>query len=180
MKDLNVIPSFVPAGCTGYVQVLDVAINKPLENRIKQQANLHYKHNFEEWKAGKYSVSDRRVMLTKWVGQAWEELHKDHGSLICQTFRRLGLSLAVDGSEDHEIKVKDIPDIEVGDWHLNAGKQENVYNALDSDAVQDVVDVPASTSVAGGASYVLESEADAMSEWDSEQDGKHNLIDEDN
>lgn len=39
-------------------------------------------------------------MLTKWVGQAWRELHAEKSDLICQKFRKLGLSLAVDGSKD--------------------------------------------------------------------------------
>ena len=183
MKELNIIPSFVPAGCTGYVQVLDVAINKPLKHRIEQQANAHYEQNFKEWKAGQYSVSDRRVMLTKWVGQAWTELHKDHGELIRQTFRRVGLSLAVDGSEDREIKVKDIPDIEVGDWHLNlpASMQEDVYNALDPDGTDDVIDSSVSTTSTTQPLYVLEGEADAedLSDWDAEQDGEHEFVEED-
>ena len=194
MKNLNVIPSFVSAGCTGYVQVLDVAINKPLKHRIEQQANTHYEQNFTEWKAGKYSVSDRRVMLTKWVGQAWMDLHKDHKKLICQTFRRVGLSLAVDGSQDHEIRVKDIPDIEVGDWHLTlpAGKQEDVYNTLDPNETDDVVDSSNATGPTQPTgttqptdttqpTYVLEGEADAenLSDWDAEQDGEHEVVDED-
>lgn len=54
-------------------------------------------------------------MLTKWVGQAWQELHIEKNELICQTFRKLGLSLAVDGSEDRELSIKDLPGIVVGD-----------------------------------------------------------------
>ena len=35
---------------------------------------------------------------------------------IRQAFREVGLALPIDGSRDNEIKIKDIPDLEVGDW----------------------------------------------------------------
>lgn len=100
------------------MQVLDVAIKKPLKNRISELADIHYEENLEKWKKSSYSVGDRRIMLTEWVGQAWRELHAEQSGLIRRTFRKLGLSLAVDGSEDEEISIKDVPDIEVGDWRL--------------------------------------------------------------
>lgn len=121
---MNITTSFIPSGCTGYVQVLDVAINKPLKDRISELADLSYEENLQKWENGKYTVGDRRVMLTHWVGQAWRELHKDNGDLIRQTFRKLGLSLTVDGSEDTELKIRDLPNIEVGDWHLEEDEEE--------------------------------------------------------
>ena len=57
-------------------------------------------------------------MLTEWVSQAWREFHKDSikSELIRKTFCQVGLSLAVDESEDHELWLKDIPDVQIGDW----------------------------------------------------------------
>jgi hypothetical protein len=55
-------------------------------------------------------------MLVSWVAQAWEDLHKYDSGLIRQTFTDLGLSLPVDGSRDHEIKIKDLPGLQVGNW----------------------------------------------------------------
>jgi hypothetical protein len=37
------------------------------------------------------------------------------------TFRQIGISLNLDGSEDSEIKIRDVPDIEVGDWRRADG-----------------------------------------------------------
>ena len=37
-KALNCIPSMILGGCTGYVQVLDVAVNKPLKDHITELA----------------------------------------------------------------------------------------------------------------------------------------------
>ena len=93
--------------------MLDVSINKPLKNRISELADMSYEKNLEKWENGKYTVGDQRIMLTHWVGQAWREMHQQNTDLIRQTLRNVGLSLAVDGSEDHELKIKDIPNQEV-------------------------------------------------------------------
>ena len=68
--DLNITTSFILSSCTGYVQALDVAINKPLKDRIGKLADISYDKNFTKWEKGSYTVGDRRIMLTKWVGQA--------------------------------------------------------------------------------------------------------------
>ena len=106
------------------MQVLDVAINKPLKNRISELADIHYDENFEKWNKGSYTVGERRIMLAHWVGQAWRDIHRENASLIRQTFRKLGLSLAIDGSEDNELSIKDIPDVKVGKWRLSAGQED--------------------------------------------------------
>jgi hypothetical protein len=75
-KQINCTCSFIPGGTTGFIQVCDVAINKPLKERIAEQAELHYDQNEAKWIEGKYTVGERRVMLVSWVAQAWDDLHK--------------------------------------------------------------------------------------------------------
>lgn len=41
------------------------------------------------------------------VGQAWEDMHTEDGDMIRQAFRQVGLGLPIDGSQDHDIKIKD-------------------------------------------------------------------------
>ena len=64
--------------------------------------------------AGRYSVGQRRVFLTKWVGQAWEDMQAKDNDMIRQAFQQVGLGLRIDGSRDHKIKIKDFPNVEVG------------------------------------------------------------------
>lgn len=40
----------------------------------------------------------------------------EHKDAIIACFKNVGLSLAVDGSEDHLLKVRDCPNLTVGDW----------------------------------------------------------------
>lgn len=86
-----------------------------MKDRIGELADISYDENFAKWEKRSYTVREQQTMLTKWVGQAWKELHAEKRELICQTFRKLGLSLAVDGSEDAEISIQDLPGMEVGD-----------------------------------------------------------------
>jgi hypothetical protein len=55
-------------------------------------------------------------MLVSWVAQAWDDLHKYDSQTIIDAFRDVGLSLPIDGSQDDQIKVRDLPGLEVGDW----------------------------------------------------------------
>jgi hypothetical protein len=54
--------------------------------------------------------------MTKWVGEAWEKLHRDHKDAIIDTFKNVGLSLPTDGSKDHELSIRDLLNITVGDY----------------------------------------------------------------
>jgi hypothetical protein len=115
LKKLNTITSIIPGGCTAYLQPLDIFINKIIKNLIRDAEEQHYDDNIEEWKAGKYTKRDRRILLTHWVGQAWEVLHRDYKETIIKTFRQTGLLLNPDGTKDSEIKIRDIPHVKVGD-----------------------------------------------------------------
>jgi hypothetical protein len=37
-------------------------------------------------------------------------------NMIQQAFQQVGLGLPIDGNRDHEIKIKDFPDVQVGNW----------------------------------------------------------------
>jgi hypothetical protein len=47
-KQINCTCSFILGGTTGFVQVCDVTINKPLKDRIAKLAEIHYDAHKEE------------------------------------------------------------------------------------------------------------------------------------
>ena len=51
------------------------------------------------------TARERRVLLTKWVGEAWEELSKNK-EMIVRSFKKCGISVAADGSENSEIHLE--------------------------------------------------------------------------
>lgn len=134
LAKLNVTTLIIPRGRTIYVQVLDVSVNKIIKKYIEEFEDLHIDKNIENWKARKYSVGDRRLLMTYWVSQAWEKLHLKHKDTIIQTF--VGLSLNPDGSKDSELKIKDLPNIEVGDYRM-ANSDSNLIVIDDDITVEE-------------------------------------------
>jgi len=113
---LNVTTSIIHSSCTGYIQVLDVSVNKIIKQYIEEFEDLHIDNHIEQWKARRYSVGDRRILMTEWVAKAWEKLHIEHKDTIIKTFRQVGLSLNPDSSEDSELSIRDLPGITVGNY----------------------------------------------------------------
>jgi hypothetical protein len=112
-KKLNCTTSYIPGGCTGFVQVLDVSLNKPLKQLVTQAAEDHTDKYASWYQEGKFTISEQRVLLTQWVAIVWKRLHEEYKDTIIKTFCSVGLSLNPDGSEDHKLKIKGLRDIKV-------------------------------------------------------------------
>ena len=67
-KALKCTTSFIPSSTTGFVQVCDTVINRSLKARIEDLADQYIDKHETDWVEGKYLVSQRRILLTKWVG----------------------------------------------------------------------------------------------------------------
>jgi hypothetical protein len=50
------------------------------------------------------------------VAQAFERVHVKHKDTIIACFKSVRLSLSVDGTEDHLLKVRDCPNLDFGNW----------------------------------------------------------------
>jgi hypothetical protein len=116
LRTLNVTKSIIPGGGTAYVQPLDDAPNRIVKHLIREQEEAWIENNLEEWESSTMKLSKRRILMTHWIGNAVKILCRDYQDVIINSFRKVGLSLNPDGSEDHKIKIRDLPGIEVGDW----------------------------------------------------------------
>ena len=63
--------------------------------------------NLDGYLNGKITAGERCVLLSKWVGEAWEELSKNK-DMIERSFKKCGISVAADGSEDFEIHLEGV------------------------------------------------------------------------
>ena len=54
----------IPGGLTGYVQVLDVVVNKPFK-AYQRLSEKHMEESLEDYVGGKISASERRILMTK-------------------------------------------------------------------------------------------------------------------
>ena len=94
---LNVI---IPGGCTGYVQVADVSLNKPLKESIRQRYHQWMASDDHTFTAQGNMRAPSKEQLVQWVVESWEEIPRN---LILRSMKACGITNAEDGSEDHLI-----------------------------------------------------------------------------
>ena len=71
----------VPPGCASRVKPLDVVFNKPFKDIIRQLFEQHIDENLVNYNEGKITASQRRVLITKWVGTAWSKMSKKEDTI---------------------------------------------------------------------------------------------------
>ncbi len=64
----------VPPGCTSLVQPLDVSFNAEFKSLIDKLQTEHMHDNLDDYVSNSFTASARRVLITKWVGEAWEKV----------------------------------------------------------------------------------------------------------
>jgi len=69
-KKLNCTTSYIPRGCTSFVQLFNVSFNKLLKALVAQAAANHADKFHDQYVAGGFTVGEQRVLLTQWVGDA--------------------------------------------------------------------------------------------------------------
>lgn len=79
LKEKDIIPSLIPGGCTGLIQVLDVSVNKPFKDMLKNELDIVLDSMGEEAlhaldDATDSAIGRRRILMTKAVGAAWERV----------------------------------------------------------------------------------------------------------
>ena len=61
---------------------------------------------------GYLSASQLRILIIKWVGQAWKNINVMKESII-RTLKRCSFSVALDGSENAQVSIDSIPNYEM-------------------------------------------------------------------
>ena len=76
------------------------------------QATKHLQENLNSHVQGTKNTNERRVLIIKWVGSAWEELSTKTNMVIC-SFIKCGISVPPKGSRDDEINLNGLEDYTV-------------------------------------------------------------------
>jgi hypothetical protein len=64
LKKQRTTMSAIPGGCTGFVQPLDVSINKPLKVLIKEEQDNYWDQHLSEYETEKFNIGKRCILLT--------------------------------------------------------------------------------------------------------------------
>ena len=118
------------------MQALDVSGNKPFKNYVREQFEKHLDENLESYVEGKLTASERRVLTTKWVANAWEKLCKNK-EMIIRSFVKCGITNKLDGSEDDEVSIRGLEGYIMPlpeEFHLQTSSEEE-DNDVDCDAI---------------------------------------------
>ena len=78
---------------------------------------LELEENIDIWMGNSNKVltaSDRRILITQWVGEAYEKLKSpDYDNFKWRCFQKTGCLITADGSDDHLISPEGLSDYEV-------------------------------------------------------------------
>lgn len=130
----------VPSGCTSLVQPLDVAFNAEFKEAIYQLQTEHMHNHLERYVNNSLSASARRILITKWVGAAWVQMSQKKEMVQC-AFKKCGISLSIDGSQDAAIKIRGIEGYIV----------RNVSVDSDSESEEDLFELDSSDDESGAS-----------------------------
>jgi hypothetical protein len=103
--------NYTPGGCTDVTAVPDNDLNQEEKLILVAQYKKEKKHNHKIWRKtpaeGGIRESGRRKKYARWVSEARKEFVVKYTPQILTKFQECGLANAMDGSEDHKIKIKD-------------------------------------------------------------------------
>lgn len=69
---------------------------------------LEIEENFDKW-YDKFFVKDRRILMIRWIGEAWSEFKENKG-FFKRLFEKIGCLLIIDGFGDEFIIFQGLKD----------------------------------------------------------------------
>ena len=96
-ENFNTDMAVIPGGCTSKLQPCDVSWNRPMKDSFRDSYDDWLVDGPQELTRGGNRKPPSRELLMAWIKKAWNGISPD---LIRKSFKKTGLSLAVDGTED--------------------------------------------------------------------------------
>ena len=91
-------------------------INKLIKAYIKKYKDIQIKEHFDKQEAGKWPVRERWILITHQVAKAFKRVYLEHKDAIITCFKNVGLSLTINSSKDHFLKVRDCLNLTINNW----------------------------------------------------------------
>lgn len=132
LERINTYPAIIPGGCTSKAQPLDVVINKPYKDRIRQCWTLFMQDRQAQAKDSLVLTGTVRQDVISWMEIAQNELQLT--AYIQKSFKVTGISNALCGAEDHMIRD---PDLIPENDYLYSSDDDEEFSGFDEDDVDD-------------------------------------------
>ncbi|XP_033111851.1 uncharacterized protein LOC117112790 [Anneissia japonica] len=100
LKKLNIETVCIPGACTNVSQWIDACINVPFKKKFYELWKAWLSTNKERTFDGSLKAPSRYQVIN-WISEAWESISEKE---LSQVFLRCGISNALDGSQNSEIK----------------------------------------------------------------------------
>ena len=103
----NTLAWYFPANNTDEVQPVDAGVGRMLKVEVGRQLDiwLGQADNLEKWESNKLTASDRRVLITQWVGPAMD-IVDNRPDYRFRLFEKCGMAMTVGGSGDERITLE--------------------------------------------------------------------------
>ena len=107
LKESNTLPWLLPPKCTDEVQPVDAGYGRLFKVLVGKSLDawLLNGDNVERLESNKLTASDRRVLITQWVGEAAKQIDSDI-RYRRRLFEKTGLAMTADGSDDNLINLE--------------------------------------------------------------------------
>ena len=81
---------------------------------------------------GKLPASERRILITQWVGNSWTKIKTSLKDTIVQSFVKCGISNNIDGSENHLVNIRGLEDYQIpaaeSEFHLISDESDGEFS----------------------------------------------------
>ena len=111
--------SICPSGLYKSRSAIGCCFKQAIQNLVDAQFNEHFEANLDAWVLGKISASERRILMTNWIGTAWERFCDDYKDAIRASFIKCGIALPIDGSQDALINIRGLDIYTIPPWQSN-------------------------------------------------------------
>ena len=96
-KSENTDLAVIPGGLTSVLQPLDVCLNKPFKDRVRQKWMSWITEGIHELMAGGRQKKPSEELMCQWIGEAWRAIPRE---MVANSFLKCGITNSLDGSED--------------------------------------------------------------------------------
>jgi transposase-like protein len=141
LRRTGALARFFPPSCTDIVQPVDAGAGALMIKlyTAEQDKWLDIEENLELWESAKISASQRRVLMTRWLGEAWDVFNSpqyDHTRR--RYFEKTGCLMTADGTDDRLIT----PEGTTGYKFVRLDPSSAPRNSDDADTPEDAAAPP--------------------------------------